>query len=395
MTARGAPNPKLWFMSRTPFSSATFQEAAVTVKAAIRGALGMARKLVVVDLDDTLWGGIVGEVGPGHLRLGGHDAVGEAFADFQAALRQLARRGVLLGIVSKNDEATALRVIREHPEMVLRLEDFAGWRINWRDKAQNVADLTVELNLGLESVVFIDDNPAERARVREALPEVLTPDWPADVTRYREALAALRCFDQPTLSEEDRQRARMMQADRARHAVRAQVGSLDDWLKTLDMTVRIEPLGPDNLARAIQLLNKTNQMNLRTRRLDEAALLDWSRRDGRRTWVLRVADRLGDLGLTGLVSIEREGPIAHLPDLLLSCRVMGRKLEHLMLALAIREAQRMGLQRVEARYLPTDKNGPCLTALRQCGLDHDQTAHVFSWPTNRPYPFPPHLRVQE
>ncbi len=300
-----------------------------------------------------------------------------------------------MGIVSKNDEATALRAIREHPEMVLRLEDFAGWRINWQDKAQNVADLAAELNLGLQSVVFIDDNPAERARVREALPEVLVPDWPTDVTRYRQALAALHCFDQPTLSAEDRQRTRMVQADRARHAARAQVGSLDDWLMTLDMIVRVEPLAPDNLARAAQLLNKTNQMNLRTRRLDEAALLDWSRRDGRRVWVLRVADKLGDLGLTGLVSIEREGPIAHLPDLLLSCRVMGRKLEHLMLALAVREAQGMGLHRVEARYLPTDKNGPCLAALSQCGLAYDSVTQVFSWPTDRPYPFPPHLRVQE
>ena len=154
------------------------------LKAGLNGLDGRGRKLIVVDLDDTLWGGIVGEVGWEQLKLGGHDHVGEAFADFQRALKGLNRRGILLAIASKNEERVALEGIAQHPEMVLSLDDFAGWRIDWEDKAQNIADMVAELNLGLQSVVFIDDNPAERSRVREALPEVFVPEWPADPALY-------------------------------------------------------------------------------------------------------------------------------------------------------------------------------------------------------------------
>ena len=149
----------------------------------------------MLDLDDTLWGGIVGDAGWENLLLGGHSHIGEAFADFQRALKVLTRKGVLLGIVSKNDETTALDAIRLHPEMVLKMEDFCGWRINWLDKAHNVIELASELNLGLQSIVFIDDNPAERARVAEALPEVLVLEWPRDKMLYTRALFELRCFD--------------------------------------------------------------------------------------------------------------------------------------------------------------------------------------------------------
>ncbi len=390
-----AVNPKLWYMGKIAFGNDVFAAAAADVKAALRAVAGEARKLVILDLDDTLWGGVVGEVGWEQLILGGHDGEGEALVDFQHALKALSRRGVLLGVVSKNDEAVALEAMRRHPEMVLRPDDLAGWRINWNDKAQNVADLAAELNLGLQSVLFIDDNPAERARVRDALPEVLVPEWPADRMLYRQALAELTCFDTAAVTEEDRQRAAMYVAQRRRKDTLQSVGSLDEWLKTLEMVVRIEPLSTQNLPRAAQLLNKTNQMNLRTRRMGEAELLAWSQEPGRRVWAIRVADKLGDMGLTGLMSLERDGSAAHLPDLLLSCRVMGRKIEHLMLALAAREAGRMNLGRVEARYQPTAKNGPCLTALGQCGWDYDEASQVFSWDTGKAYPFPPHLRVEE
>ena len=177
-------NSKLWYMSKTPFHSTVFQEASSDILAAIAGIRGLNKKVLILDLDGTLWEGVVGDIGWERLTLGGHDPVGEAFADFQKELRRLVNRGVLLAIASKNEEATALEAIRRHPEMVLKLEDFAMWKINWHDKAANIADIMSSLNLGLDSAVFLDDSAFERARVREALPQVLVPELPADPMQY-------------------------------------------------------------------------------------------------------------------------------------------------------------------------------------------------------------------
>ncbi|MDB5440369.1 MAG: FkbH like protein, partial [Caulobacteraceae bacterium] len=294
---------RYWYTLKSPYVEAVAQAAARDVTAAVRAFAGQSRKLIVLDLDDTLWGGVVGETGWAGIRLGGHDAVGEAHLDFQRALKSLAARGIALAVVSKNTEAVGLEPFDHHPEMVLRRADLAGWRINWQDKAQNLADLVASLNLGLHSTVFIDDNPAERGRVSEALPEVLVPDWPTDPTRYADALRSLDCFDQPSLTNEDRQRVQMYTQSREREDGRNQAGSMEDWLKSLDVRVTIEPVGKSNIARVVQLANKTNQMNLRTRRVTEAELQAWLLEGkDRQSMAIIVADRFGDLGLTGLVS---------------------------------------------------------------------------------------------
>ena len=385
---KGAHSAKLWYMGKLPFVSAVFEHAAGDVKAAIQGLSGMARKLVVVDLDDTLWGGIVGDVGWEQLRLGGHDSVGEAFVDFQRALKSLKRRGILLAMVSKNDEAVALEAIRSHGEMVLKEDDFVGWRINWQDKAQNIADLVASLNLGLQSTVFIDDNPFERARVREALPDVLVPEWPEDKLAYTSTLLSLRCFDTPTRTSEDAARTEMYVSDRKREELRAQVGSLDEWLQSLGVRVRIEPLNAANLARATQLLNKTNQLNLTTRRLTEPELLAWARTNGNWLCTLSVSDRLGDAGLTGIVSVQADGSVGRIVDFVLSCRVMGRRIEETMVHLAVDAARNMSLDRVVAELIRTKKNGPCLEFWQQrSGFQHESETH-FAWDANREYPLP-------
>ncbi|MFY7819389.1 MAG: HAD-IIIC family phosphatase, partial [Rhodoluna sp.] len=249
--------PKLWYLAKIPYSNDVFKAALGDVKSAIRGLQGQARKVVICDLDDTLWGGIVGDMGWENLRIGGHDAIGEALADFQRELKALTRRGVILAIVSKNTESIALEAIELHPEMILRRKDFAGWRINWKDKAQNIVDLMQELNLGLQSAVFLDDNPVERARVAESLPELLVPELPKDQMLYVDALRRLDCFDTPILSTEDRQRTAMYSVARERNEVMQQqnVGSLDDWLQTLDVTVHAELISESNCQRVSQLLN--------------------------------------------------------------------------------------------------------------------------------------------
>lgn len=364
-----------WYEGKLPFLPAVFGRAADDIARVARARRVTPRKVLVVDLDNTLWGGVVGDDGIEGIVLGGHDAAGEAFVDFQRAVRSLARRGIVLAIASKNDEETALRAIDDHPEMVLRRADFVTWRIDWLDKAQNIADMAIELNLGLDSFVFVDDNPRERDRVREALPGVLVPDWPVDPIDYGRALSELTCFDSLEVTTEDTQRTRMYRDEAERQRSRRLTSSVDDWIRGLEIEVVARPLSRAELQRAAQLLNKTNQMNLRTRRLSDGELWDWAQGSTRETWCVTVADRLGDSGLTGLLSVEIEGSTAHLVDYVMSCRVMGRRVEEAMVTVAARIADRRGAETLLAELVPTEKNAPCVRFFDGVDPDVVDTAH--------------------
>ena len=384
---RYAFSPKLWYMAKVPFGVEVFREAATEIKSAINGITGNSRKLIVVDLDNTLWGGIVGDLGWEKIALGGHDPIGEAFADFQHGLKLLNRRGVLLGIVSKNESDVALEAIDKHPEMILKREDFVGWRINWKDKAQNLAELVEELNLGLQSVVFLDDNPVERARIRETFPEVLVPELPVDPMLFRSRLMELRCFNFPMLSAEDVTRTKMYREERVRENLRASVGSVDEWLKTLEIRVNVEELNDGNISRCVQLLNKTNQLNLSTRRLTEPELQEWVRNAKHRLWTFRVADKFGDSGLTGIASMEWDAGEGRVVDFVLSCRVIGRKVEETMIHVLLGHAKQLGLRTLRAEYLPTAKNAPCLRFLESKSSAR-RDGNVFIWDVANEYPLP-------
>lgn len=382
-------NPKPWYQAKMAFSLAVLREAAADIKAAVGGLAGLSRKLILLDLDGTLWGGIVGEDGWQNLRLGGHDPFGEAFVEFQGVLKDLTQAGVLLGIVSKNDEATALAAIDNHPEMVLRREDFAGWRINWRDKAENIVDLVGELHLGLDSVVFLDDNPAERSRVREALPKVLVPEWPTNPMLYAQALLEMRAFDRPSLTGEDQKRAQSYASNRERRSFQ----SAKEWQATLGLVVEAGTLEESNLPRATQLLNKTNQMNLRTRRLTQTEFLEWSRQAGHSVFVFRVSDRFADYGLTGLASFQETGTHAQITDFLLSCRVLGYGVETAILHFLVEEARRRGMKEVIAEYEPTERNAPCL-AFWTAAPGFHRDGHTFRWNAPDPCALPQHITLR-
>jgi len=354
-----AYNPKLWYMGKIAFGSEVFKAAVHDLKSAVVSLFGGSRKLIILDLDDTLWGGIVGDVGWENIVLGGHDGEGESFVDFQKALLALKNRGVLLAVVSKNEEQVALEAIEKHPEMRIKKADLSGWRINWDDKAKNISELVSELNLGLQSVVFIDDNPAERDRVRAALPEVLVPEWPDDKMLYKQELMSLNCFDAPVISKEDLLRSDDYLLRKQREDLKRTAPSLEEWLKNLGLKVRIEEFGGANVQRTVQLLNKTNQMNLSTRRMSQQEIEEWVKGAGRKMWVFSVSDRLGDSGLTGILSIESVGEDAKIVDFVLSCRVMGRHVEDVMLHKAAEYSRSAKALRLSAEYLETPKNKPC------------------------------------
>ncbi|MBU8934615.1 MAG: HAD-IIIC family phosphatase [candidate division Zixibacteria bacterium] len=395
LAGKHACNPKLWYLGKVAFGNEVLMAAVNDIKAAMAGILGQARKLIIVDLDDTLWGGIVGEIGYENLRLGGHDPIGEAFVDFQRTLKSLTRRGLLLAIVSKNEESTALEAINNHTEMVLAEDDFVSWRINWDDKARNIAELVEQLNLGLQSTVFIDDNPVERDRVKAALPEILVPDWPSDPMLYTSTLLAMNCFDTPTVSVEDMARTKMYRAEQHRSNLVKKVGSLEEWLASLQIKVTVEPLGDLNRERSVQLLNKTNQMNMTTRRLTDDELSSWVENDNHWLRTFRVEDKFGDSGLTGIVSCEIDGHTAHIVDFLLSCRVLGRKIEETMLHAVIAHARSRGVSEILAQPIPTKRNNPCREFFAHSGFGLDKDGQIYRWAGDKDYPLPKEITLIE
>jgi FkbH-like protein len=353
-------NSRTYFAAKLPFTSETFHVAGRDVTFAIKAIKGLAIKLVIVDLDNTLWGGIVGDDGWENLKLGGHHSAGEAFVEFQRYLKSLTQRGILLAVSSKNDEVVAWEAFEKNPNMVLQKDDFAAWRINWNDKAANIAEIVAELNLGLQSVMFIDDNPSERSRVKEALPELHVVDIPLSPTLYREAVECYGSFDQAHITKEDELRAKSYLIESKRKTFQSQFKSHEDWLNSLELRAAIQTVDRSNIDRVVQLLNKTNQMNLSTRRLTALELNCWLEKSENEMRAFIISDRFGEYGLTGLVSFTITDHTVNIVDFILSCRVFGRRVEELMLSIALEIAVKKGAEKALATYVPTAKNKPTL-----------------------------------
>jgi FkbH-like protein len=356
-----AHDPRMYAVAKILYSQKLFEKAAGEMKAVLRGALGLGKKVIVCDLDNTLWGGVVGDDGANNIKLGAPDPVGECFHAFQTALKGLRSRGILLAICSKNDEKFALSVIEEHPAMALRKSDFVAWRINWKDKAENLLGLAEELNLGLDSFVFLDDSPQERDQVRQVLPQVFTPNLPTSPSDLAPFLSSLSCFETPSLGKEDFERTEMYQAERGRKETLDVSGDVENWLRSLQIEVRAARLRRESLPRAAQLLNKTNQFNLSLRRLEEKSFWDWAEEPGNAAYTFHVCDRFGDFGLTGLASFSLAGTEARIVDFVMSCRVMGKKVEEALLGYTLDRARAAGADRVMAPVVDGPRNGPAKT----------------------------------
>jgi len=374
-----AYNSKLWYLTKNPFSNDFFKHVISDLSNLYGSIKGLGKKLLILDLDDTLWGGIVGEVGWKNLRIGGHDHIGEAFRDFQIQIKSLKNQGIILALASKNDEATVIEAINSHPEMILSMEDFVTHRINWEDKAKNIVDIVEELNLGLQSVVFFDDSPFERARVQEVLPEVLVPKLPKDPTDYNTFLSTLRCFDTSHVTDEDKTRGKLYKSESKRTKLKQHLKSLPDWIKTLNLTIMIEKIKNENTPRAVQLLNKTNQMNLSTRRLSEQEFTRWVKMNSNNLWTIRATDKFGDYGIIGILSISIKDNVATLVDFILSCRVVGRYIEESMIEFIKEFCQKSNVNKIIGKYKKTEKNSLCYNFLNKLQLiDNNQYSFVFS-----------------
>ena len=321
---------------------------------------GLSKKCLVLDLDNTLWGGVVGDDGLDGIVLGDGSAVGEAHVALQRYAAQLRDRGVILAVCSKNDPAIAEAVFHHHPEMVLKRSDIAAFCANWDDKPENLEVIAHQLNIGLDSLVFVDDNPAERARVRESLPMVAVPEMPGDVAQYVGCLADAGYFEAVAFTPEDRQRSDQYVANASRTDAQKSAPSLDAFLAGLEMSVIFGPFQAVDLNRVTQLINKTNQFNPTTRRLT-AQDVSWFLATGRDlTLQFRLVDRFGDNGLVSAMILR---PDPNVPDLfeidtwVMSCRVFGRQLEMEVMNIAVEAARLRGARAFRGVYIPTAKNG--------------------------------------
>jgi FkbH-like protein len=331
-------------------------ELARSLNALVRAMYGKSRKVLVLDLDNTLWGGVIGDDGVEKIEIGRETPVAEAYTAFQEYCLSLRQRGVLLAVCSKNTESIA-KTGFEHPSSVLKLEHFSSFKANWDPKHENILEIARELNLGVDSFVFVDDNPAEREIVRAQVPSVAVPEVGDDVTAYIQVLEQGRYFEPASLSDEDLARAAQYAGNAQRSAEEKTYANYGEYLQSLEMEAEIDAFRPVYMERIAQLTNKTNQFNVTTRRYTLAEIEAAAKNPDNITLYGRLRDKFGDNGLISVVLGHREGKHLHVDLWLMSCRVLKRDMEQAMLDELVLRAQKAGVETIYGYYLPTAKNG--------------------------------------
>jgi len=346
-----------WFMAKLPYAldmTPLYADHVARLLGAIRGK---TRKCLVLDLDNTCWGGIIGDDGLEGIRIGQGSGEGEAFLAIQHYALDLKRRGIVLAVCSKNEEANAWLPFDSHEEMALKRSDIAVFVANWTDKATNLKTIAQTLNIGTDALLFLDDNPAERARVRQMLPEVAVPEVGDDPALYPLAIAHSGWFETVALTADDAQRAEQYRANAVRAEAAQKLGSLDEYLSSLEMVCSIRPFDETGRARIAQLINKSNQFNLTTRRYTETEVAALESDPSVFTLQIRLADKFGDNGMIAVLIWRADGDQTWVCDTwLMSCRVLGRRMEEATMQAVIEGARAAGIKRLTGHYLPSAKN---------------------------------------
>jgi FkbH-like protein len=350
-------SPTEWNLAKLPFSNRylpLYADHVVRVLSALRGK---SRRVLVLDLDNTVWGGVIGDDGIEGIQCAQGDAVGEAHLSVQRFALELRARGIVLAVSSKNNDEVARSPFRHHPEMLLKEQHIAVFQANWNDKATNIRAIAQELSLGVDSMVFLDDNPVERNLVRQLLPEVAVPELPSDPALYARTLAAAGYFESVAFSDEDVKRARYYQDNARRVGLQKEAGDVDAYLASLQMEITFQPFDETGRARITQLINKSNQFNLTTKRYTEAEVASAEQDPNCFTLQIRLSDTLGDNGMISVIICRQ--PIAsewEVDTWLMSCRVLGRRVEQMVLREIVEHAQRRGIKKLIGFYCPTDRN---------------------------------------
>ncbi len=348
-------DPERWFSYKMATTAEGSRALATSLAAMVRAMYGRTRKVLVLDLDNTLWGGVIGDDGVDKIQIGRETPMAEAYTAFQEYCLALRNRGILLAVCSKNNEEIA-RTGFAHPDSVLKLEHISCFKANWDPKHENIALIAKELNLGVDSFVFVDDNPAERAIVAGQVEGIAVPEVGSDVAAYAAIIEAGRYFEQNSFSKEDLERAALYQENTQRAAFETKFADYGEYLDSLEMTAEIESFKPIYLDRITQLTNKSNQFNLTTRRYSLAEMEAVLNDPDSIGIYGRLTDRFGDNGLISVVLGHRVGSALEIDLWLMSCRVLKRDMEVAMLDALVERAQRLGVETLRGRYLPTKKN---------------------------------------
>ena len=339
--------------------------------------LGLSKKCIVLDLDNTLWGGIIGEDGFDGIHLG-LTPPGNVFHEFQSHLKSLSDRGIILAINSKNNFNDAIRVIREHPHMVLKENDFACMIINWENKVDNMKAISNQLNIGLDSIVFFDDDPVNREFMRKNLPEVTTPELSSDSSELSKTLLDMNDFSTFKITDDDLQRSKTYSEQKKRIELEKSTTNLDDFLNSLDMKLTIKKATSFTIPRISQLTLKTNQFNLTTKRYQEKKIKELVENSHMLVECIQVEDKFGDNGITGVYIINKDNPKEwELDTFLLSCRVMGREIEKGIMNYIINIAKKNNVEKIKAKYIPTEKNQPIEKFLKSCNFEKIDDYWIF------------------
>lgn len=358
---------RIWHLAKLAVRTEVLPFFASAVVDVIQSLRGQIKKCVVLDLDNTLWGGVIGDDGLEGIELGELGA-GPAFIALQHWLKNLQERGVLLAVCSKNNADTAMEAFEKHPDMVLRLSDIAMFVANWDDKASNIRHIRQTLNIGMDSIVFLDDNPFERDLVRAVLPEVTVPELPEDPALVLPYLQSLCLFEAAGCSEEDRVRTQRYQAQISRAEAEQNYDSYEAYLASLDMKAVVEPFVPFYFARIAQLTQRSNQFNLRTVRYTEAEIAAIAADDGFITRYMTLSDRFGEHGLVSVVILQKRQNALFIDTWLMSCRVLRRGAEQYLFDRIVEATLENGFDTLVGEYLPTAKNAMVADFYAQCGM---------------------------
>lgn len=362
-------NPQLWNLAKFSFSDELIPLYADHVARTVAAIRGKSGKVLILDLDNTVWGGVIGDDGLEGIQIAQGDARGEAHLAVQRLALDLRKRGIVIAISSKNTDEVAREPFEKHPEMLLKLEHIAVFQANWDDKATNIQAIAEELSLGLDSMVFLDDNPVERGLVRELLPQVNVPELPEDPAYYARTLTAGGYFEAVTFAAEDLKRAGFYQDNAKRASLQKQVGGLDAYLASLDMTITFQPFDATGRARIVQLINKSNQYNLTTRRYTDPEVAEAENDPDVFTLQVRLVDVFGDNGMISVVICRPGNPDTwEIDTWLMSCRVLGRRVEHMVLREILDHARAAGVRKLHGAYLPTDRNKLVLDHYEKLGF---------------------------
>jgi FkbH-like protein len=362
-------DPVAWNHAKQPFAYDAMPLFVQSVAAALATSCVSPSKCLVLDLDNTLWGGVVADDGLEGIALGQGSSQGEAYLEFQRYLLSLRQRGLLLAVCSKNQESIAREVFEKHDEMVIKLSDISVFVANFTPKAENIVEIAKRLNIGLDSLVFIDDNPVERDQMRQFRPEVKVIEMPSDPSQYVAALEDSFFFEASSLTDEDLSRADAYAANDRRAELAAQITDLKAFLKSLEMTATISPYGHPHLERVTQLINKSNQFNLCTVRYTQAEL-EAIAQD--KTWItvmIRLQDRFGDNGLVSAIHGQLQDGILFIRNWVMSCRVLDRGVEQLAINQVVEEARKQGCKIIQGTYIPTAKNALVSEHYRKLGFE--------------------------